>query len=203
MERWNQGPGRERGVQVIGLRRTAFLTLDLQVPDPSGFIVAEGEGADAGAVQTLANGNGAAANGVPTANGNGNGGAGYAYGHVNGFRTGEYSTVGPTTDGGTSVVGATTDGAAEYRATHNLDRTTHGLDGTTDALTVTDADGRSFITDEAGGTSGYYTGTSTSLRTSESFSRRRDGDAGGIAPRPEVPPIPLEYLGAEREGEVR
>lgn len=169
MEEWNMGSGAERGVVVIGLRRTAFLTLDLQVPDPSGLIVAEGA---TDAVQRNTNGAGtnAAVNGA--VNGNS------AYGHMDGYRPGGYSTAVPTKDGGTSVVGANTDGAA----------------ATTDGA---DTDGRSFTTDaateEAGGTSGYYSGGSTSLRTSGSFSRRRDQQV----PRPEVPPIPREYLGFE------
>lgn len=46
LEGWNrEGRWREEGVRVVGLRRTAFLSLDFEVPDPRvGVVEGGGEG---------------------------------------------------------------------------------------------------------------------------------------------------------------
>ncbi|KAF2095044.1 hypothetical protein NA57DRAFT_18473, partial [Rhizodiscina lignyota] len=34
IEQWNRGEGSKEGVQIIPLRRTGYMTLDFQIPDP-------------------------------------------------------------------------------------------------------------------------------------------------------------------------
>ncbi|KAF2866541.1 Golgin subfamily A member 7/ERF4 family-domain-containing protein [Massariosphaeria phaeospora] len=34
IEQWNRSVGQEQGVQIVSLRRTGYLTLDIQIPDP-------------------------------------------------------------------------------------------------------------------------------------------------------------------------
>ena len=42
LEDWNRGTGEKEGVRIVSLRRTAYLSLDFQIPDPQvGLVEAE------------------------------------------------------------------------------------------------------------------------------------------------------------------
>ena len=43
LEKWNQEYGAREGVRIISLRRTGYMTLDIQIPDPQVRVIGEEE----------------------------------------------------------------------------------------------------------------------------------------------------------------
>ena len=48
IEAWNRDVGSRDGVRLIGLRRTGYLSLDVQIPDPQVRVVTDGEDGEDG-----------------------------------------------------------------------------------------------------------------------------------------------------------